>query len=184
MRILLFSLAFLCILSLNISAQCLTKGEIQIKVSQIEEDEKLNDAKKLEQFYLLKKIFDKCKVQPDSVYSNILLKIGYYEVRINKNFDIGINFTKASLKINTSNKPGSSKSLAAKGYFSLAAYYYRMLLYDKALKYFDSTISIINTFPNNTNYTIQCKLYKAYIYFQNGVYQKAVENKTRSKISR
>ncbi|WP_177191836.1 CHAT domain-containing protein [Parafilimonas terrae] len=178
MRILLFSLAFSCILSFNVSAQCLTKGEIQSKASQIEEDEKLNDAKKLEQFYLLKQLWDKCKIQPDSVYSNILLKIGYYEVRINRDFDIGINFTKASLKINTSNKPGSSKLLAAKGYFSLAAYYYRMLLYDKALKYFDSTISIINTFPNNTNYTIQCKLYMAYIYFQNGDYQKAVEEST------
>ncbi len=108
----------------------------------------------------------------------VLLKIGYYEVHVNRNFDKSINLTNASLRVNMSGEPGSSKYLAAKSFYILAADYYQLALFDKALKYFDSTIFIAKTFPDTTNYILKSKLYKSFLFFQNGDYQKAIEEST------
>ncbi|MFT4152632.1 CHAT domain-containing protein [Parafilimonas sp.] len=162
--------------ALKASAQCIEK-DFLTKTSIIDKNTTLTGAEKLEQFYSLKNLFNRCKFQPDSIYSAILLKIDYYEVYCNKNFDIGIAMANEAVRINTNNK-GGSKYLTTKAYYHLAAYYYQFSLFDKALKYFDSTIITANSFPDTTNYIIQSRLYKAYIYFQIGDYQKAIEEST------
>ena len=161
--------------TLKTQAQC-AEGDFLNKISVIDKSTELSDAEKLADYYALKNLFNSCRFQPDSIYSAILLKIGYYEVNCNKNFDIGIAMANEALRV-TNNKKGS-KHLTIKAYYHLAAYYYQLSLFDKAIKYFDSTILIANTFPNTSTYTIQSRLYKAYIFFQAGDYQKAIDEST------
>ncbi|HEX5152231.1 MAG TPA: CHAT domain-containing protein [Parafilimonas sp.] len=160
------------------NAQCLTKEDILDSIPVIDNDSIVTAAKKLERFYSLKKAIDKCGTRRDSVYSNLLLKIAYYEVHDNRNFNVGIDFINASLRINMTGEPGSSKYFAAKGFYILAAIYYQLSLFDKAIKYFDSTILVARTFPDTTQYLVRSKLYKAFLLFQNGDYQKAIEEST------
>lgn len=172
-----FSLLIIVISSftLKTQAQC-AEGDFLNKISVIDKSTKLSDAEKLADYYALKNLFNSCRFQLDSIYAAILLKIGYYEVNCNKSFDIGIAMANEALRV-TNNKKGS-KHLTIKAYYHLAAYYYQLSLFDQAIKYFDSTILIANTFPNISTYTIQSRLYKAYIFFQAGDYQKAIDEST------
>lgn len=161
--------------TLKTQAQCAERDFLN-KISVIDKSTKLNDAEKLADYYALKNLFNSCRCQPDSIYAAILLKIGYYEVNCNKNFDIGIAMANEALAA-INNKKGS-KHLTIKAYYHLAAYYYQLSLFDKAIKYFDGTILAAKIFPNTLNYVIQSRLYKAYIFFQAGDYQKAIEEST------
>jgi tetratricopeptide (TPR) repeat protein len=159
-------------------AQCLSKENVWNSLTAIEKNPAFSFSQKLQHFYTLKNTSDKCNLEPDSVYSKILLKIGVFEIRANRNYNKGFNYIEASLKINVSGKKGSSKYLAAVDYFNYAFYYDELGLYNKALNYYDSTIVITTTLPDTTILILYSKLYKANIFFRNGDYQKAVEEST------
>lgn len=133
---------------------------------------------KLGAFYILKKSFDDSKLSYDSAYSVILLKIVSLETSVNRNFQTSIKLLNTSIRINLSGQSGSSKYLAAKSYFILAMNYYQLSLFSRALNYFDSTIIVANTFPDTTIYVLYSRLYKAFLFNQNGDYQKSVEEST------
>ncbi len=160
------------------NSQCLTKDAVIDSISIIESNLTFTPANKLERFYNLKNILDKCNSRHDSVYSNVLLKIARYEVNVSKNFATSINYINASIKINKTGRLGSSKYFLAKSYYSMATNYYKLSLFEKALQYFDSTILILKNSSDTTNYTLYSRLYKAYLFFQIGDYQKAVEEST------
>ena len=157
------------------NTQCLTKQNVWDSINGIEKKSDFSSSEKLKHFYILKNISDKCNLDHDSVYARTLLKIGAYEILVNKNYNVGISYINTSLRINTSHKSGSSKYFAAIGYYSLAFNYYKLALLDKSLNYFDSTIAITATFPDTTAFILYSRLYKANIFFQNGDYQKAIE---------
>ncbi|MEP6683414.1 MAG: CHAT domain-containing protein [Parafilimonas sp.] len=135
-------------------------------------------ADKLERLYVLKKNADQSNIEHDSIYSRLLLKIGSYEIQVNKNYNKGLNYIESSIAINKSKQRGSSKYYAAKGYYALAYYYNQLNLLDKASTYYDSTINIAKTFADTTTLIYYSKLYRASIFIQNGDYQKAIEEST------
>ena len=159
-------------------AQCLDNHDAWSALTVIEKDPDLSAFQKLERLYNLKNAFNKCNLEQDSVYSEILLRIGVFEIRANRNYNKGFDYIEASLRINKSGKKGSSKYLAAVDYFNYAFYYDELGMYTKALNYYDSTITVTSTLPDTTILILYSKLYKANIFFRTGDYQKAVEEST------
>ncbi len=168
-------LCLLLILNTGINAQCLSKQSIWDSTDAISTNEDFSPIQKLKHFYALKNIADKCNLEPDSVYSKLLLKIGVMEIEANKNYNTGFNYLKLSLRINTPGKKGSSAYIAARSFYALGYYYKELGLSDKALNYFDSTIAAGSTIPNAAAYILGSRTYKADIYFQIGDFQKAIE---------
>lgn len=171
-----FSFLIIVISSFTLKTQAQCAEDFLSKISLIDKSTTLTDAEKLADYYNLRNRFNSCQFQHDSIYACILLKIGYYEITCNKNFDIGIAMANEALRV--ANNKKDSKHLAIKAYYRLAAHYYQLSLFDKAIRYFDSTILAAKIFPASYNYVIQSRLYKAYIFFQAGDYQKAIEEST------
>lgn len=159
----------------NAYAQCQNQQAVWNSLNEIESNSDLKPKEKLEKLYVLKNTADKCNQHNDSVYARILLRIGFYEFLSNNNYSAAIKNTDASIRINTSSGKNGSKFFTMRGYFSLAKYYDMLGIFSKALTYYDSTIAIINSFPDTTEFLFYAKYNKVCIHFLNGDYQKAID---------
>ena len=155
--------------------QCLTKEEIYKKIFSIENNVSLSDEQKLKSFYALKKTTDNCLPDKDSVYAWVFLKLGKYEFWWNKNYENAIKFTENALAINNFSAKGSSEYLNINACFNLASSYEALLLYGKAVLYYDSVIYLCRNFIDTNTFVLDARAHKANIYFLSGDYQKAVE---------
>ena len=79
--IFLLCLLLFCGVPVQTFSQCLTSVSIQDSLIRIDKNTKLNNKQKLDCFYSLKNLVDKCKLPRDSVYGAITFRIGILENR-------------------------------------------------------------------------------------------------------
>jgi CHAT domain-containing protein len=137
----------------------------------------LSPADKLKKLYPLKNKFETAHQPFDSAYANILFLIGKNEISGNKNYNIAIAYTLLALHINKQQKIGSLNN-AADDALHLAHYYNELDIYDKALVYYDTTISLSSKFFSNSDIAY-AKLSKAHIFLDKGDYEKCIEESTK-----
>ncbi len=158
-------------------AQCPTSQFMWDSLLHVETNEESVD-KKLEDLYKLKKKFDDCKLPHDSVYARLLHRIGLYEYTANKSFTKAIDFTKESVRINTSKKKDCSAWFAIKGYSNIGFYYDDAGLTNEALKYYDSAFLLYKKFPGRKDLVFDARKAKSRIFFVKGDYQRCIEENT------
>ncbi|MEO6547359.1 MAG: CHAT domain-containing tetratricopeptide repeat protein [Ferruginibacter sp.] len=160
-------------------AQCPAKPQFEKSITSIKNSTTLTESKKLQCFYDLKKQADNCNMEKDSIYAMLLEKIGYYEYSANRNYGNSIAFTLESVKINSLPQKNTSKITTVETYFSLALYYLDILQYTKSSACLDSVITIAEKLHDGTGAIVESKLWKAYLYFLSGDYQKCIEESTK-----
>jgi CHAT domain-containing protein/tetratricopeptide (TPR) repeat protein len=165
------------LLNIQAKSQCNDQYQVINNIASIEKNNAFSDFQKLKAFYDLKKNADQCKLNSDTVYVNILERISNYEFKL-KNYGNTLSYALLALKINKSAGKYSSTILAIKIYSILGHYYDQLLLFKKALAYYDSTIDVASNIPSAVNYLLDARVYKAYIYFRMGDFQKGVDEST------
>ena len=174
LKYLLVTLVALCIL-LHCSAQNFSNEQILMNLSELDRNTHFTNREKLLLLYGWKKKSEEYHLPQDSTYAKLLHRIGALEFLINRNYNIAISFTLRALQINTSGKARSSGVSAITDYYNMAYFYDQMNLFRKALFYYDSAISILKNTPDVDHVSADSRLFKAYIYFRMGDYEKAVE---------
>jgi CHAT domain-containing protein/tetratricopeptide (TPR) repeat protein len=160
---------------LHCSAQNFSNEQILKNLSGLDQNDHLTNAEKLLLLYDWKKKSEEYHLPQDSVYAKLLHKIGALEFLKNRNYNTAISFTLRALQINTSGKARSSGVSAVTDYYNIAYFYDQMNLFRKALLYYDSAINILKNTPDTDHVSADSRLFKAYIYFRMGDYEKAVE---------
>jgi CHAT domain-containing protein len=171
---LLVTLVAICI-HLHCSAQSFSNEQILKNLSDLDRNDHLTNGEKLLLLYDWKKKSEEYHLPQDSAYAKLLHKIGALEFLVNRNYNTAISFTLRALQINTSGKARSSGASAITDYYNMAYFYDKMNLFRKALFYYDSAISISKNMPDAEHVMADSRLFKAYIYFRMGDYEKAVE---------
>ncbi|MEO6328208.1 MAG: tetratricopeptide repeat protein, partial [Ginsengibacter sp.] len=142
----------------------------------IEKNNDLSAGEKLSGIFRLQKAFDQCRLNNDSVYAQMLHRIGVLQFSTGK-LNEAISYTLASIKINTSGKKESNKKLAVKSYYNLGYYYAGLNRLKDALNYYDLCIETGNFFKDSLTLinVIAARNRKAHIYYQTGDFQRAIE---------
>ncbi|MBD0332939.1 MAG: hypothetical protein ICV66_09800, partial [Chitinophagaceae bacterium] len=160
-------------------AQCATSPTIWNRLTVITNDNSLSTDKKLQEVLLLKKQFEGCQLPVDSVYARLLDRAGFYEYSLRQTLTSSIlNHIVRAIRINISGAKSVSPSLAVNSYFNLGTFYEEMLLYNKALNYFDSTIILAQKCFGQERFVVWARNGKMSIFKQRGDYQKCVEEIT------
>ncbi len=160
---------------LNCFAQNTQTGNVLYRSDAIEENKSYTNADKLMHFYTLEDSLNKEKAPKDSDYATVLFKIGIYEAKLNRNYSEAIHYINNALQINIRAGSKGSRFDILIYCFNLAQYYRIAGLTSKALSYYDSTIIFSKTFADTTKFPMFSKYRKAYLYFELGDYQKAIE---------
>ena len=171
---LLVTLVAICI-HLRCSAQSFSNAQLLKNLSGLDRNNDLTNGEKLRLLYDWKKKSEENHLPQDSAYAKLLHKIGALEFLVNRNYNTAISFTLRALQINTSGKDRSSGTSAVTDYYNMAYFYDQMNLFRKALLYYDSAISISKNITDAEHIMADSRLFKAYIYFRMGDYEKAVE---------
>jgi CHAT domain-containing protein len=156
-------------------SQRLSNAVILENLTSMDKNPALKDSEKLRLLYEWQKESAAGNLPQDSVYARLLHKIGSLEFYVNRNYNVAILSTLKARQINTAGKPGASTAWAATDLFNLAFFYDNMNLFSKALLYYDSAGGIARYTPDTDNVISDSRLYKAYVYFRMGDYDKAVE---------
>lgn len=184
----IYSRLFVIQLSLGIIAwafclyangQCPAKRAVWDKLLSIEAETPVS-VKNLKQVITLRKQFENCRLDEDSVYARLLHKEGLFEYQLNNYVATAaaIDNTLKSVRINTSGAKGSCQTLAVNSYFNLAIFYESLRITDKALVYYDSAILWSEKVPGQDNFMMKARKGKALILKQIGDYEKAIEECT------
>ncbi|MEP6465062.1 MAG: CHAT domain-containing protein [Parafilimonas sp.] len=144
------------------------------KILDLDKNASISDSKKLSILNKLKADLE-TKSLNDSVHALLLLKVGKYKFIVEGNYQSVIDITNAALKINTSLRKETSQIITITCYFNLAASYQNLMLYNKALSYYDSVIAACRNFSDTDHLVIDSRYQKTIIYFLNGDYQKVVD---------
>ncbi len=140
----------------------------------IENNKGTSPKEKLIDYYNVKKKLETAQSISDSVYAELLDKIGYTEVLTFQNYKAGIQYLNQAIKINSTSKRGSEYFLVA-NYIHLAYTLEIIGLLENAAFAYDSTIVYAIKFPDLSFRVIYARLAKANIFFDNGDYEKSVE---------
>jgi hypothetical protein len=157
--------------------QCPEAISIRDNILSIENNELLPGVQKINALYKLKRRLDSCNFSNDPVYALLIKDIYKYEFQA-KNYDTALSYALQMLQINAPGKKSFSKILQVENYSLLAHYYDQALLFKNALSFYDSTIIAAKDLPAAIDYLLDARLYKAYIYFRAGDFQKGVEEST------
>src|SRR4051812_5971112 len=173
----IISITFLFTVSFLGKAQCVSNEDIWKKLIEIENDQSSYFTKKLDQLYYFKRKFSECSLLKDSVYARLLHRIGSYEYGQNRALNIAIELTREAVNINNSGNKNSSVNYVTTSYYNLGFYYGESGLFDKALKYYDSSI-LFAVYTKQYSLIPDMRNQKAFIFFRKGDYQKAIEEST------
>ena len=157
-------------------AQCRSSPELWKELLLIENNPQATENKK-KAAEGLKLEFERCKLPPDSVYAKILHRLALYEYLLNNNrpTSSSIDYTTEAIRINTSGSKGASPKLAVNSFSNLAIYYRNLMLYDKALDYYDSTIARASRYPDQDRFVLSSRYDRTLIFFITGNYQKSID---------
>ena len=172
----IFFVAILLLQAVRTQGQCSTPKSIYDKLLRIEEANDGDDVK-LRQSNALRSQFEKCGFEEDSVYAQVLHKIGVYQYST-KQINEAIANTLLSVKINTSGKKNASREFATNSYWNLGYYFLELSIYSKSILYFDSAISIGQHYPRRKDDVLSAWSAKCNVFFKQGDYQKAVSDLT------
>lgn len=126
----------------------------------------------------LRLLYDRCNIRQDSVYAVLIHRLGNAYQRVG-NVEKAIRYTKEAVAINRPATPFAQRSFLAHSYFNLALCYNLSGLLQEAQSYYDSCISIAFQYPEKYFIALLAFEKQAFLYFQSGDYQKAVENADR-----
>ncbi len=179
-KVLILALACICGQYNNVNAQCPTNKDIKEQLLNIENDTSLSTLQKRNVLIDLAKRYDECKITRDSVYARIFNRLGFYEFRLNNNIanNAVINYTLTAAHVNRSAGNGSSLSYSINCYKNLGYYYKSIQLYNEALAYFDSTISVAGNIQEQQHEILLLRLAKNGIFFEKKDYQKIIDEST------
>lgn len=171
------SLGFIAqVLSLSISAQCLTHQQFWDSTIAIENSPN-NIDRKLKTLFQLKEQYRHCKMEQDSVFARMLHRIGAFQYQQGQYAD-AIQNTKAAVSINTSGKVGACYWYAGVSYYNLGLCYNQLSIYNEVFKYLDSLDLIYKNFPQLEKFVVTSKLIKGRAYYKNGDFEKDIEELT------
>lgn len=179
-KLLVWALAFIWGQFTNAHAQCPTNKEVKVQLLDIENDTSLSTLQKRNVLIDLAKRYDECKIPRDSVYARIFNRLGFYEFKLNNNIanNAVFNYTLTAVHVNKAAGNGSSLSYSINCYKNLAYYYKSIQLYNEALAYFDSTISVAGNIQDQQREILLLRLAKNGIFFEKKDYQKIIDEST------
>lgn len=156
--------------------QCGTSFQFGERLASIERNKELSNQERLTQVEGLKKEFEKCKLNRDSVFAKILHRLGAIQFMAGK-FEESISNTIQSIKINTSGKKESSRKFVINTYFNLGFCYQQLRFFNEALDNYDHCITVGNEYKDSViiDRVIRARIKKGNIYYQTGDYQKDIE---------
>lgn len=157
-------------------SQCSTATAIWDSILNLENSTASNDIK-LEQASRLLHRYEDGALCKDSVYARLLHRIATLQYLVNGEVATpqAIEYMLSAIAINTSGQLGAAPDYAVNSYFNLGAFYQSLGVNSKALRYYDSVISINKARQNQTVPTAACRVLKADILFRNGDYQQCVD---------
>ena len=179
-KLVLLSISIVIVGYNRVWAQCKTSPEIWNNILAIENDELSPPGKKLKQALTLKKEFEVCKLQEDSVYARLLHRIAALQYVSNGYIATteAVDFTIKAISINKSGNKSASPSYAINSYFNLATFYKSQNLNNKALSLYDTVITLGKKENYSYKNIVQSRTFKADIYFKKGDYQKCIDECT------
>jgi len=161
----------------GISSESIRKGLLSLDTNN-----RLSPKDKLQLLYAWKRDADARRLPQDSVYAQLLRKIGVYEFYVTHRYTIALDVTLQALRINTSGRAGASTIAAATDLYNVGIYYDNLTLHKKALIYYDSAILFARSGPDPDDVVASSRENKAFIYFRMGDYEKAVEEGERAGV--
>jgi CHAT domain-containing protein len=167
----------------RLRGQQLSNALLFRNLTSLDTNRALSAARKLQLLYEWKKESETLGLPRDSVYARLLHKIGVYEFYAGKNYYTALVLTLEAMRINTSGRPGACARQAATDLYNIALYYDNLQLFRKALIYYDSAILLAaRNGPDVDGVIGDSRADKAYLYFRNGDYDRAVEEGDRARI--
>ena len=183
MREVTFILALAAFVSVRSSCQgqIISTESIRRNVVNLDSNQTLSSKVKLQLLYDWKRKAEASQLPQDSVYALLLHKIGVYEFYTDKRYNVALLLTLQALRINTSGENGASSNAAVTDLFNIAIYYDILDVHKKALAYYDSAIVFARRKLDVDDVIADAWIYKAYVYFRMGDYEKAVEESERAR---
>ncbi len=146
------------------------------RIQSIDRTTSKSPLEKLKLFYTLKTEIEKNRPLNDSSYILVLLKISKYEYKAENNLTSAINSASTALDMCNKLKNEDLKALKINCYYNLAYYFQELMLYPKAIAYYDTVILLCKkNFLDTNYYQLDARYYKADIYFFSGDYQKVID---------
>jgi CHAT domain-containing protein len=141
------------------------------------QQKKIQLSKLLDTVNNLKKDYEACGFEKDSVYGKILHRIGSVQFILQMYAEAVKNLT-ASININASGKKNTNVKYAIGSYFNMALLYYDIKRFDKVLLYNDTLITLSSKFSNTQSNIPRARLRSSYVYNEKGGYQEAITEAT------
>lgn len=165
-----------CIIYFSLFSQTESNAPVFEQIQNLDYKSSKPAIEKLKAFYTFKEQIESIKPLNDSAYILVLLKISKYEFRAQNNFAAAINSANTALNICNSLKKENLKPLQINCYYNLASSYQKLMLYRKAVAFYDTVLFLCNqNFIDTSYYRLDALYNKADIYFFSGDYQKVID---------
>lgn len=165
-----------CFIYFNLYSQIETITPIFEQIRNLDFVNSKSTLEKLKIFYAIKAKIETTNPFNDSAYILVLLKISKYEFKAHNNLTSSINSATIALSICKKLKGENFKELKVNCYYNLGFYFQKLMLYPKAISYYDTVTSLCKrNFIDTNYYQIASYYYKADVYFFLGDYQKVIE---------
>lgn len=148
---------------------CPTLQEMIEKVAVVENSDRAT-REKIQLMEALQNEFGRCGLQADSVYAQILHRLGDLH-RVDGDFAKGIRLTREAVAINRRLSPGASMSFLTNSYHNLGLYYALLSDFERSNEYFDSCMSTGMKFPLKVPIVLMAAERKCFNYLRMGEYQ-------------
>ncbi|PWT99183.1 MAG: hypothetical protein C5B52_10995 [Bacteroidetes bacterium] len=144
-------------------------------VTIIQRNPKLSSRQVLEKLHQLEKLAPELGYPMDSSYARLLHAIAVNEYFVNHQIETCLRYTQQAINVNIKAGPGFSPQQYCKSTLNLGYFYDALTLFPEALQNYDSAIARGLRTHNLEDYIMDARMYKAYVFFRKGDYQKAVE---------
>lgn len=176
LRIVIFCFLISQVICIYCHSQCNSLSILK-DLQLVKNNPSINNVQKRELFFEMKDKFENCKLGADSVYAMILNEIGIVDFQSKKYLD-AIYLTTTALRINLSSNENCSRIASIENCSLIAHYYDQLFLFSKAINYYDTCITLASQYKSKYKYIADARLFKAYIYFRLGDYEKDIEEST------
>src|SRR5687768_3088755 len=143
-------------------------GEWLDKLTGIESSD-LAHEQKIQRLSALKVAYEKCGLTKDSVYGQIVHRLGDF-YRTAGDFEQAIALASEAVRVNKQKLPGAQPSYLTHSYYNLGLYHNLMGMSGDAHLYYDSCLAIGYQFAQKTFIVLMALERKSFLNFQSGDY--------------
>ena len=128
---------------------------------------------KIQRLSVLKVAYEKCRLAKDSVYGQIVHRLGDF-YRTAGDFEQAIALASEAVRVNKQKLPGAQPSYLTHSYYNLGLYHNLMGMSGDAHLYYDSCLAIGYQFAQKTFIVLMALERKSFLNFQSGDYEQSI----------